>query len=194
MTRLPGVVPAPGHSNASPHAFGRLARRLHDATRARDFRSSSLRARESTGLLSALDRLPTEVDVEAVNRLIVRNFDLIDGLPSARALIHRDLRWDNLLYDEVSGELGLIDFEVSAVGRPEGDLSRVLLVELAPAERDPFLNGYGIDSEGFQALPIMNAVFAIEMLVHFCGRHLAPEEIALRDRLVSILNATKAEA
>lgn len=100
------------------------------------------------------------------------------------ALIHRDLRHDNVILDG-AGHAVLIDWEVSTLGHPDFDLTRLYWLELGECRNriGDFLRGYQnrdcIDDE--QRLKFFRALFALEML-EYGATATRPLPAALRAR------------
>jgi aminoglycoside phosphotransferase (APT) family kinase protein len=193
LSRLQGAVPervtrADGLGTALCRAFGALARALHDATRGLVLVEPDIPRRTTESVIERLPSLSSVADVGALRRFLETHRAELDGAPEERALLHRDLRFQNLLWDEASGRLSLLDFEVSATGHAHGDLTRTLLFELEPPLKDIFLEGYGLEPRAREGLGVFDVMFAVEMVAYLQGRaSLQPEEQALMRDLLARL-------
>ncbi len=199
MTRLPGIrcqPPGRGQRSAEErlrcYALGRLVRRLHESTKGQFLGDEVLPRRTLESLFDALRQLEAELDIEPVAGYLERNQPIIECPGTDMVLLHRDLRFDNLLWDSSCSRLGLVDFEVCAVGAGAGDLARILLLELGEDGRcrDAFLEGYGNFHEADER--VFEVAFAVEMLCWVQKRGQAlPEEQQLAQRLKDLLEAVK---
>ena len=90
-----------------------------------------------------------------VDSQIVRIHQLLKAayraLPARIALCHNDMLWSNILYDDQSDTLSLIDLDSVGLGHPYWDLGALLSwSDLDDNEATHLLTGYGIDKSSVE--------------------------------------------
>lgn len=124
--------------------FGNWLTYLHDMD------GSGMAIRYDTDPLPLRERLATTAirAAERLNRTVPdlnENCAKLRGLPTTRAFVHRDLRWDNILVRRKDGTFaGVVDFEHAAVAVPAWDLVKPLSWKEPHEDAvSAFLAGYG---------------------------------------------------
>lgn len=191
-TGLSKPVAASEGSLADCCEFGVLVRKLHTMTIGKSEHFNKVPTRSLPVLLEQLEKLEwiDARDKHYASSQLKENSNTVFPEISGLGLLHRDLRFDNLVRTH-DGTLKLFDLEVCAIGAPLGDLSRVVLQETSADSTlsHAFLEGYGITIKDYeQTNYLFDYVYAIEMLTFLASQIIEkPRENNLIKVLLKVL-------
>lgn len=139
----------------------------------------------------------SETQVHDLERMLLETWFELQGGTSASTLIHRDLRFDNIIF--VGGLPMIIDWEQSSFGFADLDLSRLLSEEL-DSEGDAanaFLGGYREIFSSFdhkRSMRFCRIIYCLEMLAFFSSlKEQSMDQARYKQKLLMELAGTISE-
>jgi aminoglycoside phosphotransferase len=170
--------------------LGQTIALLQQSTRGRRSEAIAIPERNRTYIEKKLGHL--KVAVRGALEKVLLTSPWLGVSESDLVLVHRDLRYSNLIWNAATGTIGLIDFEVAIWGGREGDFGRLLTTEIPlGVAREELVLGFTESGGGEIAkerLAFSGLLFCVEMLAWLEGRReKTREEFLLERRLTEQL-------
>ncbi len=155
---------------------------------------TTLSRRSVASLRQAALRASSMLNVERIIATFGEHSHCIDLPGPSLVMNHRDVRLDNLLFDEATGRIGIIDFETACWGPPGCDLGRMFIEDFKDIHiQHRILEGYGQVSTPPPSanIAVFKLAYAVEMLGWFQTKGtsaLSADERAFAQQLIHLAN------